>query len=64
MATTRREFLGVMSAAACVGALRHSGAGEAPGGKLPNVVLCMADDQGWGDMAYNGHPVNIYLFSL
>lgn len=23
----------------------------------PNVVLCMADDQGWGDMAYNGHPV-------
>ncbi|MGM0739519.1 MAG: sulfatase-like hydrolase/transferase [Bacteroidota bacterium] len=24
---------------------------------LPNIVLCMADDQGWGDMAYNGHPV-------
>jgi len=23
----------------------------------PNVVLCMADDQGWGDMAYNGHPL-------
>ena len=23
----------------------------------PNVVLCMADDQGWGDTAYNGHPV-------
>ena len=22
----------------------------------PNVVLAMADDQGWGDMAYNGHP--------
>ncbi|MBI5773806.1 MAG: sulfatase-like hydrolase/transferase [Verrucomicrobia bacterium] len=22
----------------------------------PNFVLCMADDQGWGDMAYNGHP--------
>lgn len=21
----------------------------------PNVVLVMADDQGWGDMAYNGH---------
>ena len=26
-------------------------------GKLPNIILCMADDQGWGDMAYNGHPV-------
>jgi arylsulfatase A-like enzyme len=25
--------------------------------KHPNIILCMADDQGWGDMAYNGHPV-------
>ena len=24
---------------------------------LPNIILAMADDQGWGDMAYNGHPV-------
>ena len=23
----------------------------------PNIVLVMADDQGWGDMAYNGHPL-------
>jgi arylsulfatase A-like enzyme len=23
----------------------------------PNIILCMADDQGWGDMAYNGHSV-------
>lgn len=23
----------------------------------PNFILCMADDQGWGDMAYQGHPV-------
>ena len=22
----------------------------------PNVVLVMADDQGWGDTGYNGHP--------
>lgn len=22
----------------------------------PNIILCMADDQGWGDTAYNGHP--------
>ncbi len=29
-------------------------AADAP--KKPNVVLVMADDQGWGDMAYNGHP--------
>ncbi len=24
--------------------------------EAPNIVLVMADDQGWGDMGYNGHP--------
>jgi len=24
--------------------------------KRPNIVLVMADDQGWGDTGYNGHP--------
>ena len=28
-----------------------------PAAEQPNIVLVMADDQGWGDMAYNGHPV-------
>jgi arylsulfatase A-like enzyme len=23
----------------------------------PNIILCIADDQGWGDVAYNGHKV-------
>jgi arylsulfatase A-like enzyme len=23
----------------------------------PNIILVMADDQGWGDMGYQGHPV-------
>jgi arylsulfatase A-like enzyme len=33
-------------------------AGQAPAAEpaRPNVVLVMADDQGWGDMAYNGRP--------
>ena len=24
--------------------------------QLPNIILIMADDQGWGDVGYNGHP--------
>ena len=24
--------------------------------KMPNIILLMADDQGWGDVGYNGHP--------
>lgn len=24
--------------------------------RRPNVILCMTDDQGWGDTGYNGHP--------
>src|SRR3954451_23610320 len=33
-----------------------TGAAPAPAQDRPNIVLVMADDQGWGDMAYNGHP--------
>jgi len=28
-----------------------------PAASPPNIILCMADDQGWGDVAYNGHPL-------
>ncbi len=24
--------------------------------RIPNVIFILADDQGWGDSAYNGHP--------
>lgn len=27
-----------------------------PAGEKPNIVLVMADDQGWGQVGYNGHP--------
>ena len=29
---------------------------SAPDGSLPNVIYCLTDDQGWGDVGYNGHP--------
>ena len=24
--------------------------------ELPNIILCMSDDQGWEEVGYNGHP--------
>src|SRR5215203_3595126 len=49
-----RRFCFVLAVALVVFITRHAaGAQDA----LPNIVLVMADDQGWGDMAYNGHPV-------
>ena len=25
-----------------------------PAAERPNIILCMTDDQGWGDVSYNG----------
>lgn len=37
--------------------LFHAGAAFAdqPVSKRPNIILCMADDQGWSEVAFNGH---------
>ncbi|MDA1050409.1 MAG: sulfatase-like hydrolase/transferase [Planctomycetota bacterium] len=43
--------LTLMVVAALVNAVENRAA------ERPNIILVMADDQGWGDMAYNGHPV-------
>src|SRR5262245_29926717 len=41
---------------AAVALLIASSAPAAEPAGRPNIILVMADDQGWGDMAYNGHP--------
>jgi len=56
MRIKRRDFLKLVGAGACLASTTHVSGARATATK-PNIVLCMADDQGWGDMAYNGHPV-------
>jgi arylsulfatase A-like enzyme len=45
----------ILLAAALSGAVAT--AAPAPRADRPNFVLCMTDDQGWGDVGYHGHPV-------
>ncbi len=55
MTLNRRDFLKVTGLGVSVSALAVSCRQASV--DRPNIVLCMADDQGWGDMAFNGHPV-------
>ncbi|MCP4376199.1 MAG: sulfatase-like hydrolase/transferase [bacterium] len=53
----RRSFLKVVGGGAFLAATtRITGAAAAPKKGKPNIILVMADDQGWGDVGYNNHP--------
>ena len=51
----RRTFLAATGAGAL--SLSLSCTEKSGVDRRPNIVLCMTDDQGWGDVGYNGHPV-------
>ena len=58
----RREFLKCVGRYSICAAVASIGRGrvlalDGDSIKEPNVILCMSDDQGWGDVGYNGHPV-------
>ena len=57
MEIKRREFLKALGTGLCLTASGCGPTSDESSSRQPNIVLCMADDQGWGDMAYNGHPV-------
>jgi arylsulfatase A-like enzyme len=46
----------VFTALAAIPTESGNAAYGAPRASVPNVVLVMADDQGWGETGYNGHP--------
>ena len=57
MKINRREFLKLGCTGLCFDTARSLPVLGGSSGTKPNIILCMADDQGWGDMAYNGHPI-------
>jgi len=52
----RREFVKSSTAALALGLSGCAGTALRPAARpeKPNIVLCMTDDQGWGDVSYNG----------
>ena len=53
---SRREFLGTLGLSAAYLAMNGSLKAATRPSRMPNIILCMADDQGWGEMGYYGHP--------
>ncbi|HAH46090.1 MAG TPA: N-acetylgalactosamine 6-sulfate sulfatase, partial [Planctomycetaceae bacterium] len=52
----RRVLLAAMGAVFSLVATGVSFAAKPDTSGKPNIILVMADDQGWGDTGYNGHP--------
>ncbi len=54
---TRRGFLKSVGICAAAIAMPSCVVAEKSVKTKPNIILCMTDDQGWGDTGYNGHQV-------
>jgi len=54
---SRRDFLGSIAGGAVAMALPQVLFSKTKGIEKPNVILCMADDMGWGDPGFNGNSI-------
>lgn len=52
----RRDFLKAAGAGVLLSSLGCAVPLRSAARRKPNIILCMADDQGWGNMGYYGHP--------
>ncbi len=52
-----KPFLLISALLAASSILTETVVARDSGLQKPNIILCMSDDQGWGDVGYNGHPV-------
>lgn len=53
---SRRNFLKLIGLGAVHLTMNFSLNAKTNSAVKPNIILCMADDQGWGEMGYYGHP--------
>jgi len=56
MQMKRRDFLKAVGAGLCLTAGGYGSNAAANASRKPNIILVMADDQGWGDVGYYRHP--------
>jgi len=54
---TRRDFLKAIAVGGSTLVMPGFLSGKDISPTKSNIILCMSDDQGWGDTGYNGHPV-------